>query len=72
MVPEKNAKTTSAVDDKLQKRKERFGGAATTDAAAAPTSAATESKGQGDWAEKARARLERFKAAPTATPEDAK
>jgi len=78
VVPEKNAKTMStvnAVDEKLQKRKERFGGAASTDVSAVPAAASaatTESKGQGDWAEKARARLERFKATPAAAPETAK
>ncbi|KAL7727060.1 hypothetical protein ACLKA6_001006 [Drosophila palustris] len=73
VVPEKNAKTsavTSAGDEKLQKRKERFGGAAATADAAAP--AVSDSKGQGDWAEKARARLERFKATAAAAPETAK
>lgn len=65
VVPEKTPKTV--VDEKLQKRKERFGGAATTTAAVV-----TDSKGQGDWAEKARARLERFKATPAAAPEAAK
>ncbi|KAM8703662.1 hypothetical protein ACLKA7_008310 [Drosophila subpalustris] len=73
VVPEKSAKTsavTSAGDEKLQKRKERFGGAAATADAAAP--AVSDSKGQGDWAEKARARLERFKVTAAAAPETAK
>lgn len=55
VVPEKNAKTLA--DERLLKRKERFGDTATT-----PTQAeATSPKGQGVWAEKAKARLERFK-----------
>ncbi|ALC47083.1 CG8149 [Drosophila busckii] len=54
IVPEKSAKTSA--DERLQKRKERFGGA----------TAVSDSKGQGDWAEKARARLERFK--PSTSP----
>lgn len=55
VVPEKNAKTLA--DERLLKRKKRFGDTATT-----PTQAeATSPKGQGVWAEKAKARLERFK-----------
>ncbi|KAL7723767.1 hypothetical protein ACLKA6_017265 [Drosophila palustris] len=65
MVPEKNAKT-SVGDEKLQKRKERFAGAAATVDAAAP--AVIDPKGQGDWAEKARARLERYKATAADAP----
>ncbi|XP_017047071.1 uncharacterized protein LOC108092092 [Drosophila ficusphila] len=61
VVPEKTPK--SAAEERLLKRKERFGaGAATTEAT--PTAATTESKDA--WSEKARARLERFKTVPAA------
>ncbi|XP_060645704.1 enolase-phosphatase E1 [Drosophila nasuta] len=65
VVPEKSPKTTA--DEKLQKRKERFGGGAATNTTA---TSPTDVKGQGEWAEKARARLERFKTTPAvaATP----
>ncbi|XP_033162277.1 uncharacterized protein LOC117142425 [Drosophila mauritiana] len=52
---------TSKSDDRLQKRKERFGAGAVSAAATTPTT--TESKDA--WSEKARARLERFKSAPS-------
>ncbi|EDW42879.1 GM23809 [Drosophila sechellia] len=52
---------TSKSDDRLQKRKERFGAGAVSAAATTPTT--TESKNS--WSEKARARLERFKSAPS-------
>ncbi|KAH8293011.1 hypothetical protein KR054_004902 [Drosophila jambulina] len=61
VVPDKTPK--AAADERLQKRKERFGAA--TGAQAAPaTSGTTESKDV--WSEKARARLERFKTTPAA------
>ncbi|KAH8404565.1 hypothetical protein KR215_000355, partial [Drosophila sulfurigaster] len=62
VVPEKSPKTMA--DEKLQKRKERFGGGAATNATATTATSPTEAKGQGEWAEKARARLERFKTTP--------
>ncbi|EDV93584.1 uncharacterized protein LOC6563964 [Drosophila grimshawi] len=65
VVPEKSPKTL--VDERLQKRKERFG----TATEASPATAATDAKSQGAWAEKARARLERFKPAPAAAAADA-
>ncbi|EDW96660.2 uncharacterized protein LOC6536366 [Drosophila yakuba] len=60
VVPDKAP--NSKAEDRLQKRKERFGAAAVTAATTAP--ATTESKDA--WSEKARARLERFKTAPSA------
>lgn len=72
VVPEKNAKTLA--DEKLLKRKERFGGTATEAATTTTTTTAEEgavsSKGEGVWAEKAKARLERFKATPVAAVAD--
>ncbi|KAH8354132.1 hypothetical protein KR084_001241 [Drosophila pseudotakahashii] len=64
VVPEKATK--SGGDDRLQKRKERFGAGAAAAAAteASTPGATTESKDA--WSEKARARLERFKTAPAA------
>lgn len=59
VVPEKSSKTT--VDERLQKRKERFGNTVGT-----TTAAASDPKAKSEWAEKARARLERFKIAPAA------
>lgn len=70
VVPEKNAKTLA--DERLLKRKERFGGAATEAASTteAGAAAAVNTKGEGVWAEKAKARLERFKTTPVATVAD--
>lgn len=72
VVPEKNAKTLA--DEKLLKRKERFGGTATEAATTTTTTTAEEgavsSKDEGVWAEKAKARLERFKATPVAAVAD--
>ncbi|TDG52059.1 hypothetical protein AWZ03_001340 [Drosophila navojoa] len=59
VVPEKSPKTT--VDERLQKRKERFGNTVGT-----TTAATSDPKAKSEWAEKARARLERFKIAPAA------
>nr|XP_016938576.2 LOW QUALITY PROTEIN: uncharacterized protein LOC108016436 [Drosophila suzukii] len=61
VVPEKAPK--AATDDRLQKRKERFGAGA---AASEATSTATTTGSKDAWSEKARARLERFKIAPAA------
>ncbi|KAH8336348.1 hypothetical protein KR059_003782 [Drosophila kikkawai] len=61
VVPDKTPK--AAADERLQKRKERFGAPAGTPAATA-TPGTTESKDV--WSEKARARLERFKTTPVA------
>lgn len=63
VVPEKASKTV--VDERLQKRKERFGNSAV----GTTTAATTDPKAQGEWAEKARARLERFKVSTAATAE---
>lgn len=70
VVPEKNAKTLA--DERLLKRKERFGGTATEAASTteAGAAAAVNTKGEGVWAEKAKARLERFKTTPVATVAD--
>lgn len=70
VVPEKNAKTLA--NERLLKRKERFGGAATEAASTteAGAAAAVNTKGEGVWAEKAKARLERFKTTPVATVAD--
>ncbi|KRF82986.1 SAP domain-containing ribonucleoprotein isoform X2 [Drosophila virilis] len=64
VVPEKSPKTVT--DDRLQKRKERFGATVGT------STAASDPKGQGEWAEKARARLERFKTTPAAVADATK
>ncbi|KAH8418489.1 hypothetical protein KR009_005224, partial [Drosophila setifemur] len=66
VVPDKTPKYVA--DERLQKRKERFG-AAGAPAALPPaeTSTSTLATGSKDnWSEKARARLERFKSAPAA------
>lgn len=69
VVPEKNAKTLA--DERLLKRKERFGGTATQAATATTAEAgAVSSKSEGVWAEKAKARLERFKTTSVATVAD--
>lgn len=69
VVPEKNAKTLA--NERLLKRKERFGGAATEAASTTEAgAAAVNTKGEGVWAEKAKARLERFKTTPVATVAD--
>ncbi|XP_030373947.1 uncharacterized protein LOC115623642 [Scaptodrosophila lebanonensis] len=62
VVPDKTPKT--AVDERLQKRKERFGVVISTDS---KTGTSTNSAGS-IYAEKARARLERFKATVEAMP----
>lgn len=64
VVPEKSPKTVT--DDRLQKRKERFGATVGT------STAASDPKSQGEWAEKARARLERFKTTPAAVADATK
>lgn len=64
VVPEKNAKTLA--DERLLKRKERFGGTPTT----ATEAGAASPMSQGVWAEKAKARLERFKTTPAVAVSD--
>ncbi|EDV44353.2 uncharacterized protein Dana_GF18934 [Drosophila ananassae] len=65
IVPEKAPKTLA--EERLQKRKERFG----AEAKAAPADQAADKDKPADskdvWSEKARARLERFKTTPEAT-----
>ncbi|XP_067625224.1 uncharacterized protein [Eurosta solidaginis] len=51
--------------EKLQKRKERFGAGNGTTVVVSPVSGVGVTKGSDVWAEKARARLERFKNTPT-------
>ncbi|XP_017073740.1 uncharacterized protein LOC108109668 [Drosophila eugracilis] len=60
VVPEKTPK--SSVDERLQKRKERFGGASASEA----TTTTTTTVSKDAWSEKARARLERFKTSSAA------
>lgn len=65
VVPDKAPKTLA--EERLQKRKERFG----AEARAVPAEQAADKDKSGDskdvWSEKARARLERFKTSPGAT-----
>ncbi|XP_016975686.1 uncharacterized protein LOC108042075 [Drosophila rhopaloa] len=63
VVPDKAPKSVG--DDRLQKRKERFGAGAAA-AATETTSTASTTESKDAWSEKARARLERFKTAPAA------
>ncbi|XP_022213481.2 uncharacterized protein LOC111068352 [Drosophila obscura] len=62
VVPEKTTKTLA--DERLLKRKERFGTAA--EASSTPATAAASPESKAIYSEKARARLERFKTAPAA------
>ncbi|XP_017002634.2 SAP domain-containing ribonucleoprotein [Drosophila takahashii] len=64
VVPEKATKAGG--DDRLQKRKERFGAEAAAAAATEATSTGATTESKDKWSEKARARLERFKTAPAA------
>ncbi|KAH8295149.1 hypothetical protein KR018_008003, partial [Drosophila ironensis] len=62
VVPEKTNK--SLAEERLQKRKERFGSSANTPPTTETDSATTSTDSKNVWCEKARARLERFKTTP--------